>query len=94
MSTSGGVHNAPARAREIDAVVMQLFTKQPNRWAEPRVDEDTAAAFRVARRENEIGVAVSHDSYLINLASPDRTLWDRSLRWRWRPVTGVPRPMW
>ena len=79
VSTEGGVRNAPARAREIQASCLQLFTKQPSRWAEPTVDEATAADFRQAREAHGIVVAGAHDSYLINLSSPDRALWGRSL---------------
>jgi deoxyribonuclease-4 len=80
VSASGGVHLAPGRARGIDAGVLQLFTKQPSRWADPRIDETTAEAFRHARDEHEIEVAGAHDSYLINLSSPDRRLWRMSRR--------------
>ena len=79
VSAAGGVQNAPQRARAIDSVVFQLFTKQPNRWAEPEVSEDQGHVFQEARRSGEISVAGSHDSYLINLASPTPGLWGRSL---------------
>ena len=79
VSAEGGVENGPERARQIDAVVFQIFTKQPNRWAEPQISADRGQAFREAYREWEIRAAVSHDSYLINLASPVRGLWGRSL---------------
>ncbi|NIP77894.1 MAG: TIM barrel protein, partial [Gemmatimonadetes bacterium] len=64
----------------IDAVVLQLFTKQPNRWAEPAVDAETADAFAEQRARHGIAVAGAHDSYLINLSSPDRRLWRMSQR--------------
>lgn len=79
VSSRGGVDHAPARARRLDARVLQLFTKQPNRWAEPRIDPATAGEFRAAREREGVVWCVSHDSYLINLASPDRALWRRSL---------------
>lgn len=80
VSTQGGVQNAPARARGIGAVCLQLFTKQPSRWAEPVVDDATAEAFAEARTENRIRVAGAHDSYLINLSSPDASLRARSVK--------------
>lgn len=80
VSTAGGIETAPGRAAEIDCVCIQLFTKQPTRWAEPRIDAAAADAFAVARCANGIRVAGSHDSYLINLASPDDVLWERSAR--------------
>jgi deoxyribonuclease-4 len=78
VSAEGRVQNAPARAARIGAAVLQLFTKQPSRWAEPEIDEETARAFIAERREHGIAVAASHDSYLINLCSPDRRLWRMS----------------
>ena len=80
VSASGGVHLAPGRAREVDASVLQLFTKQPSRWAESVIDVETAEAFKKTRAENGITVAGAHDSYLINLSTPDRRLWRMSQR--------------
>ena len=79
VSVAGGVELAPERAREIGSSNLQLFTKQPNRWAEPEIASDRADRFRVARDQRGIRVAGSHDSYLINLASPRDELWRRSL---------------
>lgn len=79
VSAAGGVENAPARAREIDAAVLQLFTKQAQRWLEPELTEERARAFRAERGARGIRVAAAHDSYLINLASPDGVLRARSL---------------
>jgi deoxyribonuclease-4 len=79
VSAEGGVQNAPARAAAIESSSLQLFTKQPSRWAEPTIDTATSDAFRAARLEHGIRIAGAHDSYLINLSSPDRALWGRSL---------------
>ena len=78
VSMAGGIDKAPARATEIGASVFQIFTKQPNRWAEPFLEDDAAAAFRTERARTGAAFAVSHDSYLINLASPQPVLWRRS----------------
>jgi len=80
VSAEGGVGRAPARARELGSRVLQLFTKQPSRWAEPRLTEADVAAFLEEREGNGITFAGAHDSYLINLSSPDRRLWDMSRR--------------
>jgi deoxyribonuclease-4 len=80
VSAAGGVHLAPARAEEIGAAVLQLFTKQPSRWAEPVIDEATADAFSASCEGHGVTVAGAHDSYLINLSSPDRRLWRMSQR--------------
>jgi deoxyribonuclease-4 len=62
VSTAGGIELAPARGAEIGADVIQIFTKQVNRWAEREIDRETAAAFRRALAEHSIAVAGSHDS--------------------------------
>jgi len=58
---------------------MQIFTKTSNQWREPAIDEAERAAFRDGVAASELIVTNSHDSYLINLASPDPVLWTRSL---------------
>lgn len=78
VSSAGGVQHAPGRAREIDARVLQLFTKTPNQWREPTLTPETVAAFREARTDQGITTAVAHDSYLINLASPNPELFEKS----------------
>lgn len=73
------MQNAPGRAAEIGATAIQIFTKQPNRWAEPTLQPDDVAAYRAGIEEVGVGFACAHDSYLINLATPDPVLGDRSL---------------
>ena len=80
ISTAGGVAEAPARADAIGATAMQLFTKQPNRWAERVVRAAEAKAFRAALAASGVRFTNGHDSYLINLASPERALRAKSLR--------------
>ncbi len=79
VSTAGGLEFAPARGAEIGANVIQVFTKQVNRWAERQASEETVDAYRAALEAHRIAVSGSHDSYLINLASPDPKLHERSL---------------
>jgi deoxyribonuclease-4 len=56
-----------------------VFTKSPNQWREPKLDDQTVARFRESVKENGLLAVVSHDAYLINLASPDPVLWRRSV---------------
>jgi deoxyribonuclease IV len=78
VSTAGGVANAPARGAEIGATAIQLFTKQPNRWAEKPVTDEEARLFRAGIAVEGIGFTCAHDSYLINLATADEVLRERS----------------
>ena len=79
VSSAGGPQLTPGRGDEIGATAIQLFTKTPNQWREPEIDAETAATFRSALAASGVRFTTSHDSYLINLASPDATLRARSI---------------
>src|SRR5690606_20834033 len=78
VSIAGGLRNAPVRAAEIGATAIQIFTKQANRWADPVLDPEEVRAFRAGIDEVGIRFVCAHDSYLINLATPDPVLRERS----------------
>jgi deoxyribonuclease-4 len=79
VSTAGGTPNAPARAKAIGATAMQMFSKMANRWAERLCEDEECRAFSAALTTTEVRATAAHDSYLINLASPDPVLRARSL---------------
>jgi len=79
VSAAGGTHEAPPRARAIGASAMQIFTKMANRWAERACEMEESAAFQRALGDTRVRDTMAHDSYLINLASPDETLRRRSI---------------
>lgn len=58
---------------------MQIFTKQPNRWLECEISPADASAFRDALAKSGVRFTNAHDSYLINLASPDPALRAKSI---------------
>ena len=78
VSTQGGIATAPARGTAIGATAIQVFTKTPNQWREPAVTTDIQTAFRREVERSGIASIVAHDSYLINLATPDPVLRTRS----------------
>jgi deoxyribonuclease-4 len=78
VSVQGGMATAPGRGRKIGATVLQVFTKTPSQWREPVVSIEARTAFRREFERSRIARIVSHDSYLINLASPDRVVRKRS----------------
>lgn len=79
ISTAGGVAKAPARATEIGASAMQIFTKTANQWKEKEILPAEAALFREELAKSAVRFTNAHDSYLINLASPDPVLRAKSL---------------
>lgn len=79
MSIAGGVDKAIRAASKIGFQTVQLFTKNNNQWKAPALTDDHVALFRAALAETGVTDPVVHDSYLINLASPDDLLWNRSI---------------
>lgn len=79
MSIAGGVDQALLRGASIGCETVQIFLKSPNRWAPRPLPPAEIERFAQARRETGIDPVFGHDSYLVNVATPDRELWDRSL---------------
>ena len=79
VSSQGGVAAAPQRGAALRATAIQLFTKTPNQWREREIAADTVARFKNEVTRHGLEVVVAHDSYLINLASPDPVLRARSI---------------
>lgn len=73
VSADKGVANAPLNARLIDARAFALFTRNPSRWASKPLTEKDITEFRknCADCGYSPDVILPHDSYLINLGSPD-----------------------
>jgi deoxyribonuclease-4 len=78
-SIAGGYYRAPETARQCGCDCVQLFTKNNNQWRAKELTDDDTVRFQAALREAKVAHPLSHDSYLINLAAPDETLWRRSL---------------
>ena len=79
VSSQGGVAMAPARGGSLRATAIQLFTKTPNQWRERVLAGEQIERFREEVARHRLEAVVSHDSYLINLASPDQVLRARSI---------------
>jgi deoxyribonuclease-4 len=79
MSISGGLHLAIDRAVAAGCSVLQIFTRNSNQWRGKPVSEADAALFRSKFAASGLYEVVSHDIYLINLASPPGETRDKSL---------------
>ncbi len=79
MSISGGLHLSLERGKAVGCDVIQLFTKNSTQWKERIIKEEEAALFKETRDKTGVEAIAVHDSYLINLASPDETLWEKSI---------------
>ena len=81
ISTAGGAFKAFKRASDIDCETMLVFTKSNRQWkAKPLTEKDIEAYQREAAAFANVTPVAVHASYLINLASPDEALWEKSLQ--------------
>ncbi|MDH2925132.1 endonuclease IV [Nicoletella semolina] len=73
VSASGGVENAVLRAVEIGANAFALFTKNQRQWQAPALKSDNIEKFKRFCQVHHFSLdyILPHDSYLINLGSPD-----------------------
>ena len=81
MSIAGGLDKAITRGEGVGCTALQLFTKSANQWRAKPIAADDAARFAAALAASPIGpeAVVVHDSYLINLGSPDDAKWEQSI---------------
>lgn len=79
MSIAGGYYKAVDAAAACGMDTVQLFTKNNNQWAAKPLSKEDVKAFRDALERTGIQQPVAHNSYLINLASPNDALWNKSL---------------
>lgn len=78
VSIAGGMDRAPARAAELDFGTFQVFTKSNQQWRARPLSDAEIEEFRRRCAEDELTPVVGHSAYLLNLASGDPELWQRS----------------
>jgi deoxyribonuclease IV len=76
---SGGVKTSLDKAADMGADALQLFTQSPRAWRTPNPDPEVWERFRERRKETGIGSVVCHAIYLVNLAAPDDTVYEKSV---------------
>ncbi len=79
MSIAGGLHQAFARGTLVGCQTMQIFTKNDRQWKAKPLSEEDLASWQSARTAAAITPILTHDSYLINLASPADENWEKSV---------------
>lgn len=79
MSTAGGLPCAIDRAVVTGCEAIQIFTTSSNRWKPRPLPDSEIRRFLEGSRHANVHPIMAHASYLINLASPDPTLWRRSV---------------
>lgn len=79
MSVAGGVPHAFRHGERVGCTALQIFVKNANRWQGKPIPPADIREFASERARTGIRAVIAHASYLINLASPDDTLWNRSM---------------
>ena len=79
VSTSGGIHTAIDRVEAMEGDSVQLFTQSPRTWRPTHHDPANFERFKERRREAGIDGVLCHALYLINLASPDDAIYEKSV---------------
>lgn len=79
MSIAGGVGNALLLGGKIGCLAIQIFTKSARQWASKPYSQEEIAQFHINRQSTGIGTVIAHDSYLLNMGSPDPALRHRSV---------------
>jgi deoxyribonuclease-4 len=80
MSIAGGVDKALLEGKKVDCDVVQIFTKSSRQWAAHPYTKEEIENFSRNQKEAGIVTVVAHDSYLLNLGSPEAGLRKRSVR--------------
>jgi deoxyribonuclease IV len=70
-SIAGGYHNAVAEAVAIGGTTLQMFCKNHRQWRAKPIEPDQARLFREAVAAANVAPVMVHDSYLINMGTPD-----------------------
>ncbi len=77
MPIAGGIHLALSRGKKANCSVVQIFTKNQMRWESPPLQDREVEIF--LREKRNFFRVFAHSSYLLNLASPDSTLFKKSV---------------
>lgn len=78
-SIAGGYYKSVELAHRLKCDCVQLFTKNNNQWRAKELTDEDVRLFQGRLKELGIVHPLAHDSYLINLASPDAALWKKSI---------------
>ena len=79
-SISGGVGNAIDEAKNLGINIFQMFTKNQRMWAEKKYTPAEGEAFKEKMKQEGMKMAFSHTTYLLNLASGNPGLREKSIK--------------
>jgi deoxyribonuclease-4 len=76
---AGGLHNALLKARSLGADTVQIFSRNPRGWKARPLGADEVEQFKRVRAETGVGPVAVHANYLINLATADEGIREKSV---------------
>jgi deoxyribonuclease-4 len=79
LSISGGVDKAFGRATDLECTSFQIFTKSNRQWRAKELSPEEIERYHQQQQDTGIEPVVCHASYLLNLATPDDALWQKSI---------------
>ena len=80
VSISGSVDKAVDRAKDLGCTTFQIFTRNPRGWTAKPFKKDEVEEFRRKLEEYGFKIAVAHMPYLPNLATPDKSVYKKSVK--------------
>ncbi|MBN1526200.1 MAG: deoxyribonuclease IV [Candidatus Omnitrophica bacterium] len=79
VSIAGKIYEAVERAKALGCNAMQIFSRNPRGWQASRLEGADVAEFKRLKAEYGIKPVIVHIPYIINLATPDDTLYKKSI---------------
>jgi deoxyribonuclease-4 len=79
VSSAGGIDSAIDRIESLGGDCVQVFTQSPRMWRPTTHAHEAVERFKARRAEAGIGGVACHAVYLINLAAPDKGVYDKSV---------------
>ena len=79
LSIAKGFTGAIATAEALGNSALQIFSHNASSWRMKPISSEAAAAFRARFEDSSVEYVVIHTMYLLNLASPDKALFERSV---------------
>lgn len=77
-SAAGGAYNALLEGEDIGATTIQFFTSNQRRWEGKPILKEEQEKWHAIMKATGLKKIMSHDSYLINLGSPDPAMAEKS----------------
>jgi len=79
VSSSGGIHTAIDRIEKLGGTSVQVFTQSPRTWRLTNHPPENFEKFKERRKDAGIEAVLCHALYLLNLASPKKDFYEKSV---------------